>query len=72
MSDAQQIIDEIEKAKQKLIDSRNSLKESQIALESININDENYGLDIRKEKQLIHKLDNELNDALLNLIVKKD
>ena len=70
MTDTQQIIDEIEKAKQKLIDATNKLKENEIVIDYTDEEDDN--LDNKIREQLVEELDNSLNDALLNLIVKKD
>jgi predicted ATP-grasp superfamily ATP-dependent carboligase len=70
MTDTQQIIDEIEEAKQKLIDATNKLKENEIVVDDLEEEDDD--LDTQKREQLVDELDNSLNDALLNLIVKKD
>jgi len=68
MDDKQQIIDEIDKLKQKLIDIQNKLK-NQKPVDDVEVEN---NFDVEEQNKLLEQLDNNLNTALLNLVVKKD
>lgn len=65
----QQIMDELEKAKNNLRNAKDKLEQNRYIP---NESEKREGLDVEEAEKMVRELDNKLNDAILKLTTKED